>query len=203
MSTEQIVIPPQQGRAFRVARGQRFRVVTPKGGQCGDFFAYNAENVGEWLSVNHTIVWNRAVRPREGEPLLSRFRRPMLKVVKDGAGGVHDMMIAACDQLRYEQLGYQGNHASCADNLCVAMRRLGYNIDVIPQPINLFAKTVVGEDGSFFSPDNPVAAGAFIELEALIDLICAVSCCPFDLDLEGWAVNAPGTPPSELVIELL
>lgn len=203
MADEQITVPPQGGRAFRVDKGRRFRVTTPKGGQCGDFFAFNAENVDEWLSVNHTIVWNRAVRPREGEPLLSRFRRPMLTVVKDGADGVHDMMIAACDQLRYEQLGYQGNHASCADNLCVSMRRLGYNLNVIPQPINLFAKTVVGEDGSFSSPENPVPPGAFIEFEAVIDLICAVSCCPFDLDLEGWAVNAHGAVPSELTIELL
>ena len=203
MSKDTIVIPPQEGRAFRIDKGRRFRVVTPKGGQCGDFFAYNAENVGEWLSANHTIVWNRAVRPREGDNLLSRFRRPMLKVIKDGAHGVHDMMIAACDQLRYEQLGFKGNHASCSDNLCVAMRRMGYNIDVIPQPINLFTRTEVGADGSFFSPDNPVKAGAFIELEALIDLICAVSCCPFDLNLEGWAVNAKDAVPSELVVELL
>ena len=44
---------------------------------------------------------------------------------KDGANGVHDMMIAACDQFRYEFFGHKGPHASCSENLCVAMRRLG------------------------------------------------------------------------------
>ena len=37
-------------------------------------------------------------------------------------------------------------------------------------------------------------AGAYVELEALIDLICVVSSCPFDLGIEGWTINAPGGP---------
>jgi uncharacterized protein YcgI (DUF1989 family) len=196
-----IIVPPREGRAVKVLRSQTIRITTPKGAQAEDFFAYNAENVGEWLSANHTWVTTFCVRPRAGDEFLSRFRRPMLRFAEDGAKGVHDMMIAACDQFRYEFFGHKGPHASCSENLCVAMRRLGHQIDVIPQPINFFTHTKVEADGRFVSPPNPVGAGAFVVLEALIDLICVVSSCPFDLKVEGWTINA-AQGPSELVVEV-
>ena len=175
--------------------------MTPKGAQAADFFAYNAANTGEWLSANHTWVTTFNVKPRQGDVLISRFRRPMLKFSKDGAGGVHDMMIAACDQFRYEFFGHSGPHASCSENLCVAMRRRGYQVDVVPQPVNFFTNTHVEADGSLKSPPNPVPAGAFVELEALMELICVVSACPFDLPLKDWTINA-GAGPTELVVDI-
>ena len=195
------IVPAREGRAINVKADQLIRISTPKGAQAADFFAFNAHNTGEWLSANHTWVTTFCVKPREGDTLISRFRRPMLKVVKDGANGVHDMMIAACDQARYEFFGHIGPHASCAENLCVSMRRLGYNIDVIPQPINFFTNTRVEEDGRFVSPPNPVPPGAFVEMKALIDLICVVSSCPFDLKIDGWTINA-GVGPTELLVEV-
>ena len=71
----------------------------------------------------------------------------MLDLVEDGAGGMHDMMIAACDQARYEQFGFVGPHASCSENLRSAMARLGHAIEVVPQPVNFFTNTVVEPDG--------------------------------------------------------
>ncbi len=197
----QFTVPAREGRAVTVNRGQHIRITTPQGAQAADFFAYNAQNTGEWLSANHTWVTTFNVKPREGDVLISRFRRPMLKFTKDGASGIHDMMIAACDQFRYEFFGYQGPHASCSENLCVAMRRAGHQIDVIPQPINLFTNTNVEHDGSFRSPPNPVPPGAYAELEALMDLICVVSSCPFDLNVKGWTINA-GSGPTELLVDV-
>ena len=194
-----VLVPPREGRAVRVSKSQIMRITTPKGAQAADFFAFNAESPGEWLSANHTWVTTFNVKPREGDVFISRFRRPMVQFLRDGAGGVHDMMIAACDQFRYEYFGHKGPHASCSENLCVAMRREGYQVDVIPQPINFFTNTMVEKDGSFKSPPNPVEPGAFVELKALIDLICVVSSCPFDLKAEGWTINA-GDGPTELEV---
>ena len=197
----QILVPPREGRAFRVAAGKNIRITTPKGAQAADFFAYNSDDVGEWLSPNHTWVTTFSVKPRPGDTLISRFRNAMLSIVEDGADGVHDMMIAACDQARYEFFGYEGHHASCAENLTTAMAELGYTIDVIPQPVNFFTNTSVEADGSFISPPNPVPAGAYVEMVALMDLVCVVSACPFDLAIEGWTINA-GQGPSELLVDV-
>lgn len=194
-------IPARGGLAVPVERGQRIRIITPKGAQAADFFAYAADNVREWLSPMHTWVTTRSIKPRVGDTLLSRFRRPLLDLVADGAGGMHDMMIAACDQGRYEQFGFVGPHASCSENLRSAMARLGHAIDVVPQPLNFFTNTVVESDGKLISPPNTVPPGGYVELAARIDLICVVSSCPFDLPIPGWTINAPGGP-TELVVEV-
>ena len=194
-------VPPAGGVAVRVASGQRIRITTPKGQQAADFFAYRADHVDEWLSPMHSWVTSRCVRPRRGDVFLSRFRRPMLEFIEDGAEGVHDMLIAACDQARYEQFGHQGPHASCSDNLRAAMAREGYPIEVIPQPVNFFTNTQVEADGRLVSPPNPVRPGAFVELQARMDLICVVSSCPFDLKIPGWTINAAAGP-TELIVEV-
>jgi len=201
---ETIIAPSQEGRSFRVKKGQQFKVITPKGSQPCDFFAFNAENVQEWLHANITWTWTRHTKPMQGDTFLSRFRRPMIDFVEDGADGIHDMMIAACDQFRYEQLDFSGNHSNCADNLCNAMRRAGYNIDVIPQPVNLFTNTRVDENGTFLSVADPqVKPGGYVLFEAKMDLICAVSACPYDLARDDWPVNGGQGVTSEIVVELL
>ena len=66
---ETLRVPAREGRGFHVSADQKFRVVTPKGQQAADFFAFNANNVGEWLSPNHTWARNRHVHlnsPEEG-----------------------------------------------------------------------------------------------------------------------------------------
>jgi uncharacterized protein YcgI (DUF1989 family) len=194
-------VPARGGLAVPIERGQRIRIITPKGAQAADFFAYAADNVQEWLSPMHTWVTTRSLMPRVGDSFLSRFRRPLLDLVEDGAGGMHDMMIAACDQARYEQFGFVGPHGSCSENLRSAMARRGHVIDVVPQPVNFFTNTVVDSDGRLISPPNTVPPGGYVELAALIDLICVVSSCPFDLQIPGWTINAPGGP-TELVVEV-
>ncbi len=195
------VVPAAEGRAFEVTAGRSLRITTPHGAQAADFFACNGADFDEWLSPNHTWVWTRSVRPRAGDTLLSHLRRPMIEFTEDGAGGVHDMMIAACDQARYEQLGHAGPHRSCSENLETAMRELGHTVRVTPQPVNFFTNTAVRADGAFVSPPNPVTPGAYVVLHALIDLVCVVSSCPYDLALPDWPINA-GSGPTELLVEV-
>ena len=194
-------IPAREGRAVLVKTDQRIRIITPKGAQAADFFAYNADDRGEWLSAPHSWVTAFNIKPRQGYTFLSRFRRPMLTITEDGADGMHDMMIAACDQFRYEFFGYEGPHASCSENLVVSMRRLGHQIDVVPQPINFFTNTQIQPDGKLVSPPNAVPPGAYVELRALMELICVVSSCPFDLAREGWTINSK-TGPTELLVDV-
>jgi uncharacterized protein YcgI (DUF1989 family) len=196
-----LTIPAREGRAVLVKMDQSIRITTPKGAQAADFFAYNAADRAEWLSPPHSWVTAFNIKPRQGYIFLSRFRRPMLTITEDGAGGMHDMMIAACDQFRYEFFGYEGPHASCSENLAVSMRRLGHQVDVIPQPINFFTNTRIEPDGRLVSPPNPVPPGAYVEMQALMDLICVVSSCPFDLAREGWTINSK-TGPTELLVDV-
>ena len=48
------------------------------------------------------------------------------------------MLIAPCDPERYAGLGVEGWHASCRENLEIAMRELGHDHVCHPASINLF-----------------------------------------------------------------
>jgi uncharacterized protein YcgI (DUF1989 family) len=168
---ETITIPARQGHAMRVAAGRTIRIVTPKGRQAADFFAFNEADIGEWLSAPHSWVVTRHTKPRQGDVFLSRYRNPMLDFTEDGADGVHDMMLAACDRKRYEQLGHPEPHDGCADNMKKAMKALGYDVGVAPQPVNFFTNTQVDADGVLSAPPNPVKPGDYVLLTARIDLV--------------------------------
>ncbi len=128
--------------------------------------------------------------------------KAMIDFVEDGADGVHDFTIAACDAVRYRQLGIEVHHRSCAENMVTAMAGLGHEITVVPHPINFFTNTEIDAEGRILSPPNAVPPGGYVELEARADLICVVSSCPYDLgNRDGWEINALGGP-TEIVIEL-
>ena len=86
----------------------------------------------------------------------------MLKMTEDGAQGVHDMLLPACDQLRYEFFGVKGPHANCSDNPKDAMKRHGHEVTVVPQPINFFTNTTVDDRGRLAAPGNIVKPGSFV-----------------------------------------
>ena len=198
---KKLLVAAKSALAFDVAAKQKFKICTPKGYQAADFFAYNAKSVDEWLSPPHTWIATTSVKPRTGDILLSRFRRPMLKMIEDGGEGIHDMLLPACDQFRYEYFGYKGPHPSCSDNLMNVMRSRGYEINVIPQPINFFTNTNVQKDGKLSAPKNIVKPNSYVILESLIDTICVVSSCPFDITPDGWEINSGGVV-TELEVEI-
>jgi uncharacterized protein YcgI (DUF1989 family) len=41
----------------------------------------------------------------------------MLRIVEDSSPGVHDLLLSACDQGRYDLLGHTEPHRNCVDNL--------------------------------------------------------------------------------------
>jgi len=199
---ETIEVPAGHGRAFRIGEGERFRLITTKGQQCADFFAFCADDMDDSLSPHHSWMPTRSLHPRVSDVFLSRRRRPMVEFMEDGADGLHDLLIAPCDAIRYEQFGVPG-HRSCIGNLNEAMHDLGYEAPAYPLAVNFFLNTMVKDGFMFDTLQLPVAKpGSYVVLEARMDLVCAVSSCPYDLAGHGWAINSPDGP-TEILIELL
>jgi uncharacterized protein len=189
---KRLIVPAGEGVAMEVAAGQSMTLMTVCGGQAADFFAFDANDLSDWLSPMHTWTWTRQIAPSAGQLFLSRRRRPMLRFVRDTACGRHDMLFAACDQERYEQLGFSGYHRSCSENLINAMAsHAGHRIDIVPQPVNFFTHTEVDRQQRLLNHENRVTPGDHVVLEALIDLVCMVSSCPYDLSLDDWPINSP------------
>jgi uncharacterized protein len=169
------------GLAVKVDAGQGIAIVDIEGGQVGDFFAFHAADPTEYLSASHTRAFTSRVFPAVGQAFMTSRRRPMLRVLGDTSPGYHDLLVAACDPIRYQQLGVDGWHASCAENLTTALAAHGITPTHIPQPFNVFMRTPGTLDGSIVWLPARSKAGDRFEMVAEMDLIVALSACPSEL----------------------
>ena len=191
------IIPPMMGWAGEVKEGQFVRVVDPRGRQCADFWAFNAEDVDEHLSAMHSRVWVNKLCPVPGESFHSNHRRPILQVIADSCG-VHDLLTAPCDEHRYRLYGLKHHHRSCAGNLREVMEPFfGTTRFYVPQPFNIFGNCPVGRDGSVTNGPAPSKPGDHVVMKAWIDLVVAISACPQEFNpISGWY-------PTEVLVEVL
>ena len=191
------VIAPMMGWAGLVEAGQYIRVTDPRGRQCADFWAFNAEDLDEHLSAMHTRVWVNKLCPVPGESFHSNHRRPILQMIADTCG-VHDLLTAACDEHRYRLYGLKQEHRSCAGNLREVMApHFGMSRFYVPQPFNVFANVPIAPDGSVLNGPAPSKPGDYIVLKAWIDTLVAISACPQEFNpITGWY-------PTELQVDVM
>lgn len=169
--------------------------------------AWNAKNAAnvpqmEFMSMPHSRAAMLHMRPRVDDTLVSNLRQPMLTLVEDTSGGVHDTLMAACDPQRYKGLNVDKweEHGSCAENLVLALKELNeraglkggkavgadVTINSVPAPLNLFMNIPWDDKGdiSFSAPASK--AQGFVRLKAERDVVVVMSACPQDvLDING------------------
>jgi len=177
----QVRVEARCGTAIRLERGEAVRVINTHGRQVVDTWAFVQDNLGEYMSMEHTRAWLSRIMPKVGDVFVTNHRREILTLVADTSPGIHDTLIAACDRYRYELLGCKDYHDNCTDNLAAAMAVLGLRLPETPSPLNLFMNIPVHEDGSLsFLP--PVSRpNDYVELRAELDCIVAFSACPQDI----------------------
>ncbi len=182
MTESLIEIPARRGKAAMVAAGQVVTVINTHGEQVVDTWAFNRADLGEFMSNEHTRAHSLHLVPRTGDILRTNRRRPIMTLIDDTSGGIHDTLIAACDRHRYAFLGVEGYHDNCTDNLFAGMSELGLVPTEVPSPLNLFMNIPWSTDGalSFAAPPLPIPGG-YVRLRAEMDLVIAFSACPQDI----------------------
>jgi hypothetical protein len=148
-------IPARRGKAAYVAAKQVIRVINTHGEQVVDTWAFNRHDISEFMSMEHTRSWLRRLIPHVGDSLVTNHRRPILTVLEDTSGGIHDTLLAACDHYRYEQLGCTEYHDNCTDNLAQGLAELGVKPPDTPSPLNLFMNIPWISDGSLTAAIDP------------------------------------------------
>jgi uncharacterized protein YcgI (DUF1989 family) len=173
------VIPPQSGRAVRVARGDRIRITDIKGQQVADLFAFTTEGALDWLSTSQTRDITERLFPEVGGVFYSAEAKPMLTFVENGSPGPHDMLFPACDAGLYARAGLPG-HPNCRDNLMQALRGEGIALPFAPDPVDFFQNSSPQADGRLevFASVNP--PGGYVILQAERDLLLVITACSVD-----------------------
>jgi uncharacterized protein len=192
-------LPARRGKAVRLTKGQALKVINTHGQQVVDTWAFHAEDLTEFMSMEHLRQVLNRIMPRVGDPLATNHRRPILTLVADTSPGVHDTLLAACDIWRYRNLGCAGYHDNCRDNLFAGMAKLGLIPPECPSPLNLWMNTPV-VDGQGIDWRPPVSRpGDHVVLRAELDCIVAISACPQDL----VPINGVGLSPTEAHFQVI
>ena len=181
-------VQPDRGKAIRLCKGDHLKIVNTHGTQVVDFWAFNAEDPTEIMSMHHTKSCLKKMLPAEGEDFVTHKRRPILTFVEDHSPGVHDVVLPACDRYRHIWEGdTRGQRDSCGDNLIYAFEDIGLEPPVVtPQPFNLWMniRLHLNEDqrqvGEIEYLPTVTKPGDFAVFRAKMDCIAAISACPYD-----------------------
>lgn len=197
-------IPARKGKACRLKTGQIVKVVNTHGQQVVDTWAFSAGDHSESMSMEHTRTALGRIMVKAGDSLVTNQRRPILTLVEDTSGGIHDTLLAACDRYRYQQLGVAGFHDNCTDNLAAALLELGIAPAVTPSPVtpspwNLFMNIPVAIDGGLSFQPPVCKQGDHVLLRAEMDCVVAFSACPQDL----VPINGVDCTPTEAHFQVL
>ena len=176
-------VAARTGKGFEVATGDLIRITDLEGSQPVDFWAFSKADHLEFLSCEHTKPSIEKLFPHVGDSAFTNRRRRIVTVVDDTSPGQHDMQYAACDPTRYVELGVEGYHESCQENLHTALGSFGITLQFSPQPWNLFTNFAIQPDGTIRIESPESKAGDCILLRAELDALVVVSACPQDQNL--------------------
>lgn len=184
-----IVVPGGRARAVHVQAGDTVRVVNTHGTQVVDFWAVRADRPEIALSMQHSRIRWRNLRPKPGDEMLDEERATMLTLLEDTSPGVHDTVIAACDPFRYAQLGAAPDHRSCCTNFAEALADLSIvRVTPVPAPLNLFMNIPWDMEGNITFEPTVSAPGDSVLFRAEVDVVVIASACPMDI----VPINGPG-----------
>ena len=190
----EVIVPPREGRAFRVPAGQFFRISYLDGPQVGDLNLWNAHDLGERFFSGKTRALH-GTHVSTGDRLWSSIPhlRAMATITEDTLdwygidafnGGVHDVIGTRCDPYTHNLLAGGQYHHCCHSNLT---RALAAETGMSPREAELHVHDVMNvfmctgftpDTGQYFMKASPVRPGDYIEFLAEIDLLGALSACP-------------------------
>ncbi len=174
---QKMTVPPREGVALELKKGQLLKVIDLEGGQVADLLAYRANDYNEKLSSGATIDNNGSLYVGKGDYLFSNRYNPLLWIVEDTVGA-HDLLHPPCSPEMYRaQYAIQENYSSCFTNFISVLKKYGLGEKDVVTPFNIFMNTRVSADGRVEVMAPLSKAGDYIMLQAETDLLVAVTAC--------------------------
>ncbi|HTE34195.1 MAG TPA: urea carboxylase-associated family protein [Chryseolinea sp.] len=172
------IIPPRNGVAFTLNKGQRLLVADIKGEQVCDFTCFNFHDRAEYLSSGRTIDYADTIFLTKGHPFYSNRSNVMFKMIEDTVGR-HDFLLTPCSADTFRIIyGHQQPHRGCFGNLVEALAPYDIHGDSIPVCFNIFMNVDVdGHSGKIEVLPPKSRAGDFVVLQAEMDLVIGMTAC--------------------------
>ncbi|MCM4155525.1 urea carboxylase-associated family protein [Gramella sp. AN32] len=172
-----VTIEKQTGAAFEIKKGEKLKVIDPKGMQVSDMVLFNSEDKREKISSGKTLDFEENILITKGNFLWSNRSRKMMEILED-TNGRNDFLLAPCSpetfKIMYKNDQY---HPSCFENLYTNLAKFEIEPDDIPTAFNIFMNVQFDSNGKL-SVDPPLSkAGDHVIFEAKMDLIVGLTAC--------------------------
>ena len=170
-------IKPQTGAGFLLKKGQKLKVIDPKGVQVSDMVLFNAADKGEKLSSGKTLDFEETILITAGHHLWSNRSNKLMKILED-TNGRNDFLLAPCSPETFKIMYNNPNyHPSCFENLYTNLAQFGIEPDEVPTAFNIFMNVQFAADGKL-SVEPPLSkAGDYVLFEALTNLHVGLTAC--------------------------
>jgi uncharacterized protein len=183
---EDFIIPATYAKAFIVKKGQVVSIIQVEGKQMVDAVFFNANDHKEVFHAGMTVAINMMNGEGNLQHVTKLYSKPprdnvMLTVVDDPVGVHLAWNGGRCSRKFYENYANVKGHRSCQDNLAEALAPYGLTEDDVPDVFNAFMNVAGVEEGKFEVVLPASEKGDYISLRAEMDILAAVSACPFDL----------------------
>jgi uncharacterized protein len=183
---EEFNVPAGEAKAFLVRKGQIVSFIEVEGKQMADIVFLNADDYKEAFHAG----WSTALNMFSGEGNMKKIKKlyskpprdnVMLTVIEDTTGVHLAWNGGRCSRKVYEQFFDMPGHKNCQDNLAEALAPYGLSEDDVPDVFNAFMNAEGFDEGRFDTLEPVTEKGDFISMRAEMDVLVAVSACPFDL----------------------
>ena len=174
------VVPPGEGWAEVVRRGQILRIVDQAGKQGVDFLCYRASEPQERYHAANTMKKARSILLTTGHVLYSDVARPMFTIVADTCGR-HDTIGGCCSAPSNLLMYGVASVPGCRETFLRLLGRYGMDRRDIVANLNFFSNVPVGPGGALADTvfvDGLSKAGDFVDLRAEMDALSLISNCP-------------------------
>lgn len=171
------IIEKQSGKAFKLQKGQKLKVIDPQGEQVSDMVLFNADDVREKISSGKTLDFEESILISSGNFLWSNRSRKMMQILED-TNGRNDFLLAPCSpetfKIMYNNPEY---HPSCFENLYTNLKPFDIEPDDVPTAFNIFMNVQFDSNGKL-RVDPPLSEpGDYVLFKAEMDLIVALTAC--------------------------
>ena len=178
-SIQSVVVKGGTGFASKMISGSVLRITDLRGQQVGDLVVFSAANPTERFSQANTRKLEGGIRLGRGSRLWSTRCKPMAEIICDTVQ-CHDILSSACSPYDYPIRFGVEDHPSCLANLTEALAPFKIPEWQIPDPLNVFMRQELSEEGELQVIEPVSGPGDHMDLRLLMDCIVGISACPQD-----------------------
>lgn len=181
----EIIVPAREYLSLIIKNRQIFRLIDIEGQQVIDVIFFNLNDLGERSSCVITCLFNKTLHITKGHSVYSQKGNNMLTIIEDkvGArGSTGGWTGGYCSEdINYARFGIKGMR-NCQDNFAMALAPYGltkkdFNEDCCA---SIFMNLTENSNGVWAIREPFSEAGDYIDFQANMDCLVAISNCPQD-----------------------